>query len=192
MIKRVTQLIKRRDPSLRTPREAWLYPGIWALFYHRAAHALYNKKHFFTARLVAAFSRWVTGIEIHPGAQIGRGVFIDHGMGVVIGETCTIGNDVLIYHGVTLGATGKERGKKQRHPMVGNHVVLGAGAIILGPLTIGHHAKIGAGAVVVAHVPPHTTVVSDPARNTRKECSARKAINDLHSRIESLENRGTL
>jgi serine O-acetyltransferase len=189
MLRNVVQLIKKRDPSLHTPREAWLYPGIWALLYHRAAHCVYKRKHFFLARLISIFSRWVTGIEIHPGATIGRGVFIDHGMGVVIGETCKIGNNVLIYHGVTLGATGNEKGKAQRHPTVCDNAVLGAGAIILGPVTIGKGAKIGAGALVIANVPHNATVVGDPARNARRECSARAAIKDLQARVKMLEKR---
>jgi serine O-acetyltransferase len=189
MTKKIVQLIKKHDPSIHKDREAWLYPGIWAMFYHRAANKLYKKTYYFTARLVALFSRWVTGIEIHPGATIGKGVFIDHGMGVVIGETCKIGNNVLIYHGVTLGATGKERGKAQRHPVIGDNVVIGAGALILGPVKIGNNAKIGAGALVIRDVPDGDTVVSDAARNTRKECSARTAIKRLQKQIDELEKR---
>jgi len=185
---KITQLVKKYDPSLRTNREAILYPGIWAMFFHRAAHRLYNRRHYFTARFVAVFSRWMTGIEIHPGAVIGRGVFIDHGMGVVIGETARIGNNVLIYHGVTLGATGNEKNLAQRHPTVGNNVVIGAGATILGPLTLGDGAKIGAGALVIRNVPPKATVVGDPARNATKECSARTAIKQLQARIDELES----
>jgi serine O-acetyltransferase len=135
------------------------------------------------------FSRWITGIEIHPGAKIGRGVFIDHGMGVVIGETCRIGNNVLIYHGVTLGATGKERHMKQRHPTIGDNVVIGASAILLGPIHVGDGAKIGAGALVIGDVPAGETVVSDPARLVRRECSARTAIKQLRERIDILEKR---
>ncbi|MCL2501195.1 MAG: serine O-acetyltransferase [Defluviitaleaceae bacterium] len=193
-------------------REAWLYPGIWAMFCHRAAHRLYNRGCYFSARFISMFSRWMTGIEIHPGATIGRGVFIDHGMGVVIGETCRIGNNVLIYHGVTLGATGKpprsgrcsvsghstgnrcsqedkERRIKQRHPVIGDNVVIGASAIILGPIKVGDDAKIGAGALVISDVPDGATVVSDPARNIRKECSARTSIKQLQDKIEALEKR---
>jgi serine O-acetyltransferase len=187
MTKKIIRLIRRRDPSIHKDREAWLYPGIWAMFSHRVAHCLYNKKHYFTARFISMLSRWLTGIEIHPGAEIGKGVFIDHGMGVVIGETCKIGNNVLIYHGVTLGATGKDKNKAQRHPNIGNNVVIGAGAIILGPVNVGCHAKIGAGALVIRDVPNGNTVVSDAARNTLRECSARSAIKQLQERIEVLE-----
>ncbi|MCL2187426.1 MAG: serine O-acetyltransferase [Defluviitaleaceae bacterium] len=164
MTKKIVKMIRKYDASLRSDREAWLYPGIWAMFFHRAAHRLYNRKYYFTARLIAQFSRFMTGIEIHPGASIGKGVFIDHGMGVVIGETCVIGNNVLIYHGVTLGATGKERRKQQRHPIVGNNVVIGAGATVLGPIVIGNYAKIGAGALVVKDVPEGATKISRPAK----------------------------
>lgn len=175
MTKKIVRLIKSRDPSMHTDREAWLYPGIWAIFSHRLANRLYKKKRYFAARLVSMFSRLMTGIEIHPGATIGKGVFIDHGMGVVIGETCVIGNNVLIYHGVTLGATGKERHKKQRHPIIGDNVVIGASAILLGPITIGDHAKIGAGALVVRNVPEGDTAVCNPARTICKHADRRHA-----------------
>ena len=168
MTKKIVKLIRKHDASMHHDREAWLYPGIWAMFFHRAAHRLYNRKHFFKARLIAMFSRFMTGIEIHPGAIIGQGVFIDHGMGVVIGETCVIGNNVLIYHGVTLGATGKERRKHQRHPMVGDNVVIGAGATVLGPITVGNYAKIGAGAIVIKDVPEGVTKINRPAKTLER------------------------
>ena len=173
MTKKIVSLIKSRDPSMRSAWEAWLYPGIWAVFAHRYAHRLYKRKRFFAARLVSMVSRWVTGIEIHPGAKIGRGVFIDHGMGVVIGETCVIGDNVLIYHGVTLGATGKEQDKTRRHPCIGNNVVIGASALVLGAVTVGDGAKIGAGAVVVSDVPPGATAVCGTARITNKKTETR-------------------
>ena len=148
----------RRDPAARTVFEVLLYPGFWCMFFHRPCHWLYGKRLFFLARLISQWSRRRTGIEIHPGAKIGRGVFIDHGMGVVIGETCVIGDDVLIYHGVTLGGTGKEKGVR-RHPIIGNDVIIGAGAAVLGRVTIGDGAKIGANSVVVDDVPPGRTIV---------------------------------
>jgi len=168
MTHKIVALIKRRDPSLRSRREVWLYPGVWAMFSHRFAHRLYCKQKFFAARLLSMLSRLFTGIEIHPGAKIGRGVFIDHGMGVVIGETCFIGVNVLIYYGETLGATGKESDKARRHPIIGDNVVIGASALVLGAITIGDGAKIGAGAVVVHDVPPGATAVCGTARITNR------------------------
>jgi len=150
--------IKKRDPAIRSWPETLLYPGLWAMVFHRPAHFLYKHGLFFLARLISQISRFFTGIEIHPGARIGRGVFIDHGMGVVIGETAVVGNDVLMYHGVTLGATSGE--KIQRHPIVGDNVILGAGAIILGAVRIGAGAKIGAGALVLKDVPENGIVMS--------------------------------
>ena len=135
------QIVLKNDPAARSAFEVLLlYPSIHALINHRIAHKLYKKKHFFLARLLSQISRFFTGIEIHPGATIGKGLFIDHGMGVVIGETAEIGDDVLIYHGVTLGGTGKDTGK--RHPTVGNNVVIGCGAKVLGPINIGNNVKI--------------------------------------------------
>jgi len=155
--------IFRRDPAARSALEIFLcYPGFHAILLHRAAHRLYTARWFTLARLVSQFSRALTGIEIHPGAQIGRRCFIDHGMGVVIGETSEIGDDVLLYQGVTLGGTGKEHGK--RHPTIGNGVVIGTGAKILGNIRIGDYVKIGAGSVVVRPVPDHSTVVGVPGR----------------------------
>jgi len=138
------------------------YPGLHALWMHRAAHAMYLRGMRLPARLVSQASRFLTGIEIHPGAKIGPGLFIDHGMGVVIGETTDIGEDVTIYQGVTLGGTGKETGK--RHPTVHDGVIVGTGARVLGPVDIGEGAKVGAGAIVIKDVPPNSTVVGNPGR----------------------------
>ena len=162
-IKRDMRVIFDRDPAARSTWEVLLcYPGLHALLFHRAAHRLYNKGLVIFPRLVSQFSRFVTGIEIHPGAKIGEGLFIDHGTGVVIGETSEVGNNVTIYQGVTLGGTGKEKGK--RHPTVGNNVVISAGAKVLGNIKIGDNAKIGAGSVVLRDVPPNTTVVGIPGK----------------------------
>ena len=152
-----------RDPAARSVLEIVLcYPGFHAVLLHRLAHKVYRAGWFTVARTISQFSRATTGIEIHPGARIGRRFFIDHGMGVVIGETSEIGDDVLVYQGVTLGGTGKEVGK--RHPTIGHHVVIGTGAAILGNIHIGDHVKIGAGSVVVHSVPEHSTVVGVPGR----------------------------
>ena len=157
------QAVKQNDPAARNSFEIiMLYPSIHALIFHRMAHFLYKRHLFFLARLISQISRFITGIEIHPGAKIGKGLFIDHGMGVVIGETAEIGDNVTIFHGVTLGGTGKDKGK--RHPTVGNNVVIGAGAKILGPIKIGDGAKIGANAVVLKEVPSKATAVGIPAR----------------------------
>lgn len=146
--------------------EVILYPSFWAMINHRIAHFLYNIKLYFLARLLSQLSRFFTGIEIHPGAKIGKGLFIDHGAGVVIGETCEIGDNVLIYQGVTLGGTGKETGK--RHPTIGNNVMVGAGVKVLGPFKVGDNSRIGAGSVVLHEVPPDSTVVGIPARVVRR------------------------
>jgi serine O-acetyltransferase len=153
----------RRDPAARSVLEIVLcYPGFHALMLHRVSHGLYKRGWFMLGRITSQFSRTMTGIEIHPGATIGRRCFIDHGMGVVIGETSEIGDDVLMYQGVTLGGTGKDTGK--RHPTIGNGVVIGTGAKILGNIRVGDHVKIGAGSVVVRPVPDHSTVVGVPGR----------------------------
>ncbi|ADG04908.1 serine O-acetyltransferase [Kyrpidia tusciae] len=157
------QCIMDRDPAARSAVEVLLtYSGLHALWFYRVAHRLYLRRRFTLARMVSQFARFLTGIEIHPGAKIGRGVFIDHGSGVVIGETAEIGDNVTIYQGVTLGGTGKEKGK--RHPTVGNNVLISTGAKILGAITIGDNSKIGAGSVVLKDVPPNSTVVGIPGR----------------------------
>ncbi len=158
--------MKEKDPAARNVLEIIiLYSGFHAIFFHRIAHFLYNKKLFFLARLISQISRFITGIEIHPGAKIGKRLFIDHGMGIVIGETAEIGDDCTIYHGVTLGGTGKDKNK--RHPTLGRGVLVGAGAKVLGPIKINDYAKIGAGAVVVKEVPKGKTVVGIPAHITK-------------------------
>ena len=157
---------KDRDPAARNTLEVLLcYPGIHATIWHRVAHFFYRCHLKLIARLISQSVRFWTGIEIHPGAQIGHGFFIDHGMGVVIGETCIIGDNVTIYQGVTLGGTGKHVGK--RHPTIGNDVLIGSGAKVLGPITISNGAKVGSGSVVLKDVPPHCTVVGNPGRVVR-------------------------
>ena len=154
--------VMKNDPAARTKLEVLLlYQSIHVLIFYRIAHGLYKIKLFFLARLISQLGRFFTGIEIHPGAKIGKGLFIDHGMGVVIGETAEIGDNVTIYHGVTLGGTGKDKGK--RHPTVGNNVIIGCGAKILGPISIGDGAKIGANSVVLKDVPKGKTAVGIPA-----------------------------
>jgi serine O-acetyltransferase len=155
--------IRERDPAARSAIEIVLtYPGLHAQCFHRVASTLRKRRLFLPARVVSHLGRFLTGIEIHPGATIGRRLFIDHGMGVVIGETAVIGDDCTLYQNVTLGGTGKQRGK--RHPTLGDRVVVGVGAKILGAVAIGNDAKIGGGAVVLRDVPPHTTAVGVPAR----------------------------
>ena len=158
--------IRDRDPAARTTLEVvLLYQGFHALFYHRQAHWLYQHKHFFLARALSQFARHMTGIEIHPGAKIGKRLFIDHGMGIVIGETAEVGDDCLIYHGVTLGGTGKDHGK--RHPTIGNNVLISCGAKVLGPFKVGDNSRIAANAVVLSEVPADATAVGIPARVVR-------------------------
>ena len=160
--------VLERDPAARSAAEVfWLYPGVQAVMSHRIAHFFYKHGFRFIARWISQNSRFWTGIEIHPGAQIGRGLFIDHGMGVVIGETTIIGDNCTIYQGVTLGGTGKEKGK--RHPTLGNNVMVGSGAKVLGPFTVGDNSKIAAGAVVLSEVPPNSTCVGVPARIVKRE-----------------------
>jgi serine O-acetyltransferase len=162
-LKEDIQTIKERDPAAKNHVEILLcYPGLHAIWFHRLAHGLYQAKWYTTARLVSHFSRWFTGIEIHPGAQIGRRLFIDHGMGVVIGETSEIGDDCLIYKGVVLGGTTLV--KKKRHPTIGNRVIIGSNSTVLGAITIGDGARIGSGSVVVKTVPSGATVVGVPGR----------------------------
>lgn len=156
-------VVFEQDPAARTYFEVFLtYSGLHAIWAHRIAHALYKRKFFFLARAISQISRFFTGIEIHPGAKIGRRFFIDHGMGVVIGETCEIGDNVTIYQGVTLGGTGHEKGK--RHPTVKDNALIATGAKVLGSITIGENAKVGGGSVVLHDVPDHSTVVGIPGR----------------------------
>jgi serine O-acetyltransferase len=155
--------IKEKDPAAKNLLEVFLcYPGLHAILIYRLTHKLYLKKWFVLARFISQIGRSLTGIEIHPGAKIGKGLFIDHGMGVVIGETAEVGDNVTIYHGVTLGGTGKDKGK--RHPTVEDGVMIGAGAKVLGPITIGKNSKIGANSVVLKDVPANSTVVGIPAK----------------------------
>lgn len=161
-IKEEIRVIKERDPAIKTTWEVLLYPSFKVMISYRIAHRLYKSKHYFLARWVSQRALRKTGIEIHPGAQIGKGLFIDHGSGVIIGETTIIGNDVTLYQGVTLGGTGKEKGK--RHPTLEDNVMVSAGAKILGSFTIGENSKIGAGSVVLSEVPPNCTVVGVPGR----------------------------
>ncbi len=171
MFKRLKEDIEtvfERDPAARSILEVLLcYPGLHAVWLHRIAHWFWTHNLKLIARIISHFSRWLTGIEIHPGAKIGRRFFIDHGMGVVIGETTEIGNDVTLYHQVTLGGTSTKKGK--RHPTIGNNVVIGAGAKVLGPVKIGDNCKIGANSVVIKDVPPNSTVVGIPGKVVRRE-----------------------
>ncbi len=193
-----------KDPAARNFLEVILcYPGFHAILLHRIAHLLWKLKIPVIPRLISHLNRFLTGIEIHPGAKIGKGFFIDHGMGVVIGETTEIGDNVLIYQGVTLGGTGKEKGK--RHPTIGNNVVIGAGAKVLGPITIGDNTRIGAGSVVLKSVPPNCTVVGVPGRIVTQEGKKLtpkemlehgnipdpelRLIEELNAKIENLEKR---
>ena len=161
-IKEEIQVIRERDPAIKSNMEVFLYPSFKAILRYRVAHKLYLKKHYFLARWVSQRAVRKTGIEIHPGATIGRGLFIDHGRGVIIGETAELGDNVTLYQGVTLGGTGKEQGK--RHPTLKDNVMVSAGAKVLGSFTIGENSKIGAGSVVLKEVPPNCTVVGVPGR----------------------------
>ncbi|MCI8693478.1 MAG: serine O-acetyltransferase [Lachnospiraceae bacterium] len=160
------RIIRERDPAIHSSMEVFLYPSFKVMMHYRLAHRLYEKGHFFWARWVSQRGVRKTGIEIHPGAKIGKGFFIDHGNGVIIGETTVIGDNVTLYQGVTLGGTGKEHGK--RHPTVGNNVMISAGAKVLGSFTIGDNSKIGAGSVVLSQVPPCSTVVGVPGRVVKR------------------------
>jgi serine O-acetyltransferase len=200
-IKADIEAVVSRDPAARNGFEALLcYPGIWALILHKPAHWLYLHKLKLIARLISQWARFFTGIEIHPGATIGRRCFIDHGMAVVIGETTEIGDDVTLYQAVTLGGTGKDAGK--RHPTIGNNVVISSGAKVLGPFKVGDNSKIGAGSVVLEEVPPNCTVVGIPGRIVRKSGNRPQDLNQtdlpdpvavelecLRRRIVMLENR---
>lgn len=162
-IRKDIDAIFERDPAAKSVLEVVLcYPGLHAIWLHRISNWLFKRNFVVLPRLISQFARWITGIEIHPGATIGEGLFIDHGMGVVIGETAEIGNNVTLYQGVTLGGTGKEKGK--RHPTVGNNVVIASGAKVLGSFKVGDNSKIGAGSVVLKEVPPDSTVVGIPGR----------------------------
>ena len=197
MIREDLEAVLARDPAAKTRMEVRLcYPGLQALRFHRRAHQLFLKGHILLARLLSQRARHKTGIEIHPGAAIGRRVFIDHGDGVVIGETAIIGDDVTIYQGVTLGGTGKDIGK--RHPTIGNGVTIGAGAKVLGPISIGDNCKIGAGAIVLKNVPDNCTVVGNPGRIVKRNTVPQKGEVDLDhgnlpdpmlERMESLATR---
>lgn len=194
--------VRKKDPACKGFFEViFLYQGLHALISHRIAHSFYKMHLFFIARLLSQFSRFITGIEIHPGAQIGKAFFIDHGMGVVVGETSIVGDNVLLYQGVTLGGTGLEKGK--RHPTIGNNVVIGGGAKVLGNITIGDNSYIGANAVVIKDVPPNSTVVGVPGRITRQDGKKIEVsldhshvfdpimqnIEDLEKRIKELEKK---
>lgn len=171
--------VKRRDPAAASYAQiALLYSGVHAVAAHRVAHALYEKGHTFAARAVSQLARHFTGIEIHPAAKIGKRLFIDHGMGVVIGETAEIGDDCTIYQGATLGGTGKDTGK--RHPTLGDNVMVGAGARVLGPFTVGSGAKIASGAVVLCEVPAGTTAVGIPAKPVNKSGDSGGSLDQIH------------
>ena len=165
-VKEEFQVIKERDPAIKSPMEVLLYPSFRVMLSYRRAHKLYLKGHYFWARFLSQRAARKTGIEIHPGATIGKGFFIDHGNGVIIGETTVIGDNVTLYQGVTLGGTGKEHGK--RHPTVCDNVMISAGAKVLGSFTIGENSKIGAGSVVLSEVPPNSTVVGVPGRVVKR------------------------
>lgn len=203
-LKELISAYKARDPAARSSLEILLlYPGVKAVRSHRRAHWCYTHGLFFLARWISQSSRRRTGIEIHPGAKIGRRLVIDHGMGIVIGETAEIGDDCLIYHGVTLGGTGKDHGK--RHPTIGNNVLIGNGAKILGPFTVGNNSRIAANSVVLSAIPPNSTAVGVPARIVRRDGVRVNYVGDidvvsitdpisaelaaLRLRIEELENK---
>lgn len=166
-VKEEINIIKERDPAIKSSKEVFLYPSFKAILKYRLAHKLYLKKHYFLARFISQRAARKTGIEIHPGATIGKGLFIDHGNGVIIGETAIIGDNVTLYQGVTLGGTGKEQGK--RHPTIGDNVMISAGAKVLGSFTVGSNSKIGAGSVVLSEVPPNSTVVGVPGRVVKRD-----------------------
>ena len=165
-LKEEVRIIKERDPAIHSSMEVLLYPSFKVMLHYRLAHKLYLSGHYVWARYISQRGVRKTGIEIHPGAQIGKGFFIDHGNGVIIGETTIIGDNVTMYQGVTLGGTGKEHGK--RHPTIGNNVMISAGAKVLGSFTIGDNSKIGAGSVVLSEVPPGSTVVGVPGRVVKR------------------------
>lgn len=199
-VKEEINVIKERDPAIHSNMEVFLYPSFKVMLRYRVAHKLYLKGHYFWARYISQKAARKTGIEIHPGAQIGKGFFIDHGNGVIIGETTIIGDNVTLYQGVTLGGTGKEQGK--RHPTIGNNVMISAGAKVLGSFKVGDNTKIGAGSVVLEEVPPNSTVVGVPGRVVRRNNQAlpqeeldqihlpdpiKEEIMQLNARIAALE-----
>lgn len=179
-IKAEINVIRERDPAIHSSMEVFLYPSFRVMLHYRLAHKLYKKKHYFLARFISQRAAAKTGIEIHPGASIGSGFFIDHGSGVIIGETTIIGNNVTLYQGVTLGGTGKETGK--RHPTLEDNVMVSAGAKVLGSFTIGANSKIGAGSVVLEEVPPNCTVVGVPGRIVKRENEMipRESMDQIH------------
>jgi serine O-acetyltransferase len=187
------EAVFEQDPAARSYLEVILtYSGLHAIWAHRIAHALFKRKFYFLARVISQVSRFFTGIEIHPGAKIGRKLFIDHGMGVVIGETCEIGDNVTLYQGVTLGGTGKEKGK--RHPTVKDNALIATGAKVLGSITIGENSKIGAGSVVLKDVPPNSTVVGIPGRivvqngkKIKKDLNHRDLPDPIADRLHEME-----
>jgi serine O-acetyltransferase len=178
-VKNEIRVIRERDPAIHSDMEVFLYPSFKVMLHYRVAHKLYLKKHYFLARWVSQRGARKTGIEIHPGAKIGENFFIDHGNGVIIGETSEIGNNVTLYQGVTLGGTGKEHGK--RHPTIGDNVMISAGAKIIGSFKIGENSKIGAGSVVIEEVPPNCTVVGVPGRIVKRDNKAlvREELNQV-------------
>jgi serine O-acetyltransferase len=177
-IRRDIQTVFERDPAARNTIEViFCYPGFHAIQFHRISHRLWKNHFKFLGRLVSQTARFLTGIEIHPAAKIGSGFFIDHGMGVVIGETAEVGDNVTLYHGVTLGGTSWK--KEKRHPTIGNNVIIGAGASVLGPIKVGDNARIGSGSVVVEDVPPNTTVVGVPGKVVYGKRSENAAAIDL-------------
>lgn len=193
-VKADVRAVRERDPAAKSDAEVLLlYPSIHALMAYRVAHSLHEKKHYLAARAISQTARFFTGIEIHPGAKIGKGLVIDHGMGVVIGETTEIGDNCTLYQGVTLGGTGKDVGK--RHPTLGDNVMVGAGAKVLGPFTIGDNTKIAAGAVVLDEMPDNCTAVGIPAKIVRREGIKVNDMDQIHvpdpvaQEIKRLENR---
>lgn len=167
-IKSDIKAVYENDPAARSTLEIiFTYSGIHAIWHHRLAHWFYKKQWYTVARIISQASRFITGIEIHPGARLGNRLFIDHGMGIVIGETCEVGDDVVLYQGVTLGGTGNEKGK--RHPTIGNNVVISSGAKVLGSFRVGDNSRIGANAVVLKEVPPNSTVVGIPGRVVKRD-----------------------
>ncbi|MCR5654208.1 MAG: serine O-acetyltransferase [Lachnospiraceae bacterium] len=192
------KIIRERDPAIHSNMEVLLYPSFRVMMHYRLAHKLYKSGHYFWARWVSQRAVRKTGIEIHPGATIGNGLFIDHGMGVIIGETTEIGDNVTLYQGVTLGGTGKETGK--RHPTIGNNVMISAGAKVLGSFKIGDNSKIGAGSVVLEEVPPNSTVVGVPGRVVKRDDVSlpQESLDQVHlpdpvmERLDYLEKRNNL